>query len=96
MAGSGTSIAANLPGGPANVIREDPKKKRTSSTAAPIMESMCPWTAPGPGIAWALGCPTPRSGTWQVHPRDNMLVIATNGRGMWAIDDVVPLQNAAR
>jgi hypothetical protein len=28
----------------------------------------------------------------QVHPRDNMLVIATDGRGMWAIDDVAPLQ----
>jgi hypothetical protein len=26
-------------------------------------------------------------------PRDNMLVIATNGRGMWVIDDVSAVQN---
>jgi hypothetical protein len=28
----------------------------------------------------------------QIHPRDNMIVIATNGRGMWVLDDASPLQ----
>jgi hypothetical protein len=28
----------------------------------------------------------------QVHPRDNDLVIATHGRGMWVIDDLTPLR----
>jgi photosystem II stability/assembly factor-like uncharacterized protein len=28
----------------------------------------------------------------QVHPRDNDLVLATHGRGMWIIDDLTPLR----
>ena len=28
----------------------------------------------------------------QVHPRDNDLVIATHGRGLWILDDIAPLQ----
>ena len=31
-----------------------------------------------------------------IHPRDNAMVIATNGRGMWLIDDLAPVQNAAK
>ena len=31
-----------------------------------------------------------------IHPRDNALVIATNGRGMWIVDDLAPIQNAAK
>jgi hypothetical protein len=30
--------------------------------------------------------------TLAIHPRDNMIVIATNGRGMWVIDDPSILQ----
>jgi photosystem II stability/assembly factor-like uncharacterized protein len=29
----------------------------------------------------------------QVHPRDNDLVIATHGRGIWIVDDITPLRN---
>ncbi len=29
----------------------------------------------------------------QVHPRDNDLVLATHGRGIWIIDDLTPLRN---
>jgi hypothetical protein len=28
----------------------------------------------------------------QIHPRDNMIVLATNGRGMWVMDDAAPVQ----
>jgi len=28
-----------------------------------------------------------------VHPRDNDLVVATHGRGIWIIDDITPLRN---
>ena len=27
-----------------------------------------------------------------IHPRDNDLVIATHGRGIWIIDDITPLR----
>ena len=33
-----------------------------------------------------------RCATSQVHPRDNDLVIATHGRGIWIIDDITPLR----
>jgi photosystem II stability/assembly factor-like uncharacterized protein len=29
----------------------------------------------------------------QVHPRDNDLVIATHGRGIWIVDDITPLRS---
>jgi len=47
------------------------------------------------GKSWNyLGSGLPNAPVWdlQIHPRDNMLIIATNGRGMWVIDDVSPLQ----
>ena len=30
--------------------------------------------------------------TWQLPPRDNDLVLATHGRGIWIIDDITPLR----
>ena len=40
----------------------------------------------------------PTNYVWDIaiHPRDNALIIATNGRGMWIIDDLGPVQNAAK
>ena len=41
--------------------------------------------------AWQyLGKGLPNCPVWdiQIHPRDNMMVIATNGRGMWVLDDL--------
>ena len=29
---------------------------------------------------------------WQLQPRDNDLVLATHGRGIWIIDDITPLR----
>ncbi len=85
------SIAANMPGGPTNVIREDPKKKDvlycgTDQGVFVTTDGAKTWTYLGSGL--------PNAPVWdlQIHPRDNMLVIATNGRGMWVIDDVSPVQ----
>jgi hypothetical protein len=36
--------------------------------------------------------PTTRFDDIVVHPRDNDLVLATHGRGIWIMDDVTPLQ----
>ncbi|MDP2916063.1 MAG: hypothetical protein Q8O91_11510 [Candidatus Aminicenantes bacterium] len=85
------SIAANIPGGPTNVIREDPKKKDvlycgTDQGVFVTTDGAKTWNYLGSGL--------PNAPVWdlQIHPRDNMLVIATNGRGMWIIDDVSPVQ----
>jgi hypothetical protein len=40
----------------------------------------------------------PTTYVWDIaiHPRDNCLVIATNGRGMWIIDDLAPVQDQVK
>ncbi|MDH7513716.1 MAG: hypothetical protein QHH14_12290 [Clostridiales bacterium] len=86
-----TDISSNIPGGPTNVIREDPKKKDVLYVGTDYGVYV---TTDG-GKTWnCLGSGLPHAPVWdlQIHPRDNMLVIATNGRGMWVIDDVAPLQ----
>ncbi len=87
-----TSIAANLPGGPTNVIREDPKR----SDVLYLGTDLGVFVTVNAAKTWSyLGSGLPNAPVWdlQVHPRDNRLVIATNGRGMWIIDDVAPIQN---
>jgi len=86
-----TGIAANLPGGPTNVIREDPKKSGvlycgTDLGAYVSTDGAKTWAALGGGL--------PNAAVWdlQIHPRDNVIVIATNGRGMWIIEDASPFQ----
>ena len=91
----GSSIAGNIPGGPVNVVREDPKVKGIlyAGTDTGVYVSR------DGGATWdVLGSGLPTSYVWDlvIHPRDNALVIATNGRGMWLIDDLAPVQNAAK
>ena len=31
-----------------------------------------------------------------LHPRDNAMILATHGRGIWILDDLTPLQDAAK
>jgi photosystem II stability/assembly factor-like uncharacterized protein len=89
------SIAGNIPGGPVNVVREDPKFKDIlyAGTDTGVYVSR------DGGKTWiVLGGNLPTSYVWDIaiHPRDNALIIATNGRGMWIIDDLGPVQNAAK
>jgi photosystem II stability/assembly factor-like uncharacterized protein len=89
------SIAGNIPGGPVNVVREDPIVKGLlyAGTDTGVYVSR------DGGASWdVLGANLPTSYVWDlaVHPRDNALVIATNGRGMWMIDDLAAVQNAAK
>ncbi len=86
-----TNIGGGLPGGPTNVVREDPKNQNvlyvgTDTGAFVTTDGAKTWNYLGSGL--------PNAAVWdlQVHPRDNMLVIATDGRGMWVIDNVAPLQ----
>jgi len=86
-----TDIGGGLPGGPSNVVREDPKNAKvlyvgTDLGAFATTDGAKTWNYLGAGL--------PNAAVWdlQVHPRDNMLVVATDGRGMWVIDNVAPLQ----
>jgi photosystem II stability/assembly factor-like uncharacterized protein len=79
------SIAANIPVGPVNVIREDPVDKSILYLGTDTGVYV---TTDG-GKAWnTLGSNLPATYVHDliVHPRDNVLVIATHGRGMWVID----------
>ncbi|MBN2265547.1 MAG: hypothetical protein JW775_07025 [Candidatus Aminicenantes bacterium] len=89
------SIAGNIPGGPVNVVREDPKVEGIlyAGTDTGV------YVGRDAGLSWdVLGSGLPTNYVWDlaIHPRDNAMVIATNGRGMWLIDDLGPVQNAAK
>lgn len=85
-------ISGNMPGGPVNVIREDPKNKDVLYVGTDLGVYV---TIDG-GKKWhVLANSLPICFVWDliIHPRDNALVIATNGRGMYVIDDISPVQN---
>ena len=80
-----TSIAANVPAGPVNVIREDPAE----ANVLYLGTDFGAFISTTGGRQWhVLGgnLPSTQVSDLQVHPRDNVIVIATYGRGMWAID----------
>ena len=85
------SIAANLPAGNVNVIREDPKNPNLLylGTEYALYVSL------NKGAEWKRfmnGLPTVRIDDILVHPRDNDLIVGTHGRSIWIIDDITPLQ----
>ncbi|HKW03366.1 MAG TPA: hypothetical protein VJN96_26310 [Vicinamibacterales bacterium] len=79
------SIAGNLPGGPINMIREDPVSPNVLYTA----NDFGVYVTTNGGQKWdVLGGNLPSVNVMDfiVHPRDRMLVIGTHGRGVWTID----------
>jgi photosystem II stability/assembly factor-like uncharacterized protein len=88
------SIAGNIPFGPVNVIREDPVDKNILYVGT---DGGVYVTKDG-GKAWnVLGGNLPMAYVLDliIHPRDNIIVIATHGRGMWAID-VEPINEKSK
>jgi photosystem II stability/assembly factor-like uncharacterized protein len=80
-----TSIAANLPAGPVNVIREDP----TDPNVLYAGTDFGAFVSGNGGRDWQVlggNLPSTQVSDLQVHPRDHVIVIATYGRGMWAMD----------
>jgi photosystem II stability/assembly factor-like uncharacterized protein len=80
-----TSLASGVPTGPVNVIREDPVDRHVLYVGT---DSGVYVTTDG-GKAWNVlgsGLPAVYVHDLIVHPRDNIIVIATHGRGMWALD----------
>jgi photosystem II stability/assembly factor-like uncharacterized protein len=79
------SIAGNIPMGPVNVIREDPVDRNilyvgTDTGVYVTTDGAKTWTVLGANL------PATYVHDLIVHPRDNILVAATHGRGMWAMD----------
>jgi hypothetical protein len=90
---SWTSIAGGLPGGaPVHVVREDPRRAGLlyAGTELGVYVSF------DDGAHWqplATGMPVVPVSDATVHGSD--LVVSTNGRGFWILDDVAPLREIA-
>jgi photosystem II stability/assembly factor-like uncharacterized protein len=80
-----TSLAKGIPVGPVNVIREDPVNEAILYVGTDMGAYV---TTDGGKIWMVLGgnLPTAYVHDLIIHPRDNIIVIATHGRGMWALD----------
>ena len=68
-----------------NVIREDP----TNANVLYLGTDFGAYVTTNGGRQWhVLGgnLPSTQVSDLQVHPRDNVIVISTYGRGMWAMD----------
>lgn len=87
-----TDLANNLPdGNPLYVVTEDPKNPNLLFVGS---EFAVFYSANG-GQSWTRlknNLPTVAIYDLKVHPRDNDLIAATHGRGIWIMDDISPLQ----
>jgi photosystem II stability/assembly factor-like uncharacterized protein len=84
------NLAGDIPCGPINVVREDPKRPNVLYVGTDLGV----YVSVDGGAQWqvlANNLPTTFVHDLIVHPRDDMLVIATHGRGMYALD-VRPIQ----
>ncbi len=81
--------------GYAHVIKEDTVK----SSLLFLGTEFGLWISPDGGATWAQfkggDFPDVAVRDLRIHPRDNDLVLATHGRGIWIIDDITPLRNLA-
>ncbi|MCX6560242.1 MAG: hypothetical protein NTZ26_06970 [Candidatus Aminicenantes bacterium] len=80
-----SSIAANLPNEPVNVIREDPKNPLLLFAGT----DFAVWTSLDGGKSWArmkANMPTVAIQDLKIHPRENDLIVATHGRSAWIAD----------
>lgn len=79
------SIANNLPTGPINVIKEDPKNKNILY----VGNDFGVYVSLNGGKFWYSlpgKFPTTYVHDLIIHPRDNIMVAATHGRGLYALD----------
>lgn len=79
------SLAANIPAGPVNVIREDP----SDPNRLYVGTDFGAFVSTSGGRQWEVlgsNLPSTQVSDLQIHPRDHVIVIATYGRGMWAMD----------
>jgi photosystem II stability/assembly factor-like uncharacterized protein len=80
-----TSIVANIPAGPVNVIREDPTDPRVLYAGTDFGAFM----SRDAGKSWQVlggNLPSTQVSDLVYHSRDHLIVISTYGRGIWAMD----------
>jgi len=80
-----SSIAANIPAGSVNVIAEDPR----NPAVLYLGTDFGAFISTNGGLEWHVlgsGLPTAQVADLAFQPRDNIIVIATYGRGMYAMD----------
>ncbi len=78
-------ISANIPCGPVNVIREDPQNENILYVGTDFGV----YVSLNGGESWESlpgELPTTYVHDLVIHPRDDIAVIGTHGRGMWALD----------
>jgi len=88
-----TRITGDLPAKATwvHVVREDPKNKNLLYLGA----EMGAWASWDRGAHWSSlrgDLPVVQVRDIQVHPRDNDLLLATHGRGLYILDDITALQ----
>ncbi len=85
-------ISANVPAGPVNVIREDPEDKKILYLGTDVGV----YVSKDAGKSWeVLGdLPCTYVHDLAIHPRENVIIVATHGRGMFVLDaDPVNLED---
>jgi photosystem II stability/assembly factor-like uncharacterized protein len=77
-------ISGNIPVGPVNVIREDP----VNSSILYVGTDAGVFVTSDGGKKWEIlgNLPFAYVHDLAIHPRDNMIIIATHGRGIWVLD----------
>ncbi len=77
-------ISANVPAGPVNVIREDPEKEDVLYLGTDVGV----YVSKNAGESWeVLGdLPCTYVHDLAIHPRENLIIVATHGRGMFVLD----------
>ncbi len=88
------SIAGNLPPGPINVIREDPRNPLLLFVGTEFGV----WASLDGGASWSslrANMPTVPVHDLKIHPRDRDLIVGTHGRSIWiadiaALEDMTP------
>ena len=78
-------ISQGIPGGPINVVREDPTDPEILYVGTDIgvyvsTDGAATWNVLGGGL------PSTYVHDLVIHPRDDVAIIATHGRGMYALD----------
>ena len=79
-----TDISSNIPLGPVNVIREDPSDEDILYAGTDVGV----YVSKDRGKTWSVlgDLPTVYVHDLRIQPVDNMIVIATHGRGVWVLD----------
>ena len=85
--GTFTSIVNNIPAGSVNVVREDP----TDPGTLYVGTDFGAFVSTDGGRRWQVlggNLPSVQVSDLQYQPRDQVIVISTYGRGMWALDSL--------